>query len=68
MSFKAQKLIWMLEDILEKEKELQEGIRVWEEGEDQCSMAACDPSDQFLIGEEIERMWREFKDEVNRDE
>lgn len=66
MGFKAQKLIWMLEDILEKEKELETGIRSWsDEGGDACEMASCDPSDQFILGEEIEELWKEFKQEVN---
>lgn len=68
MSFKAQKLIWMLEDILEKEKELEVGIRAWSnEDSDACEMAACDPSDQFVLGEEIEELWKEFKEEVNNE-
>lgn len=63
--FKAQKLIWMLEDILEKEKELQAGINAWnDEGADPCDQAACDPSDQYILGEELEGLWEEFKKEV----
>lgn len=65
-SFKAQKLIWMLEDILEKEKELQAGVNTWNDPDgDACGMAACDPSDQYMLGEEIEEMWKEFKKEVD---
>lgn len=69
MSFKAKKLIWMLEDIIEKQEELEAGARAWyEEDSDPCAMAACDPSDQFLLGEEIEQLWKEFKEEVNRED
>lgn len=66
MSFKAKKLIWMLEDILEKEQELENGINAWNtEDGDACEMASCDPSDQFVLGQEIEELWEEFKKEVN---
>ncbi len=59
----------MLEDIIEKQEELDAGYRAWsDEGVDPCDMAACDPSDQFLLGEEIEQLWKEFKEEVNRDD
>lgn len=65
MSFKTQKLIWMLEDILEKEKELDAGIAAWsDEDGDPCDQAACDPSDQYIIGREIEDLWKEFKQEL----
>lgn len=69
MSFKAKKLIWMLEDIIEKQEELEAGARAWaDEDGDPCAMAACDPSDQFLLEEEIEQLWKEFKAEVNSDD
>jgi hypothetical protein len=64
--FKAKKLIWMLEDILDKEQELQAGINAWnDENEDPSNQAGCDPSDQYLLGEEVEGLWEEFKKEVN---
>lgn len=68
MSFKTQKLIWLLEDILEKEKELDIGIRTWnDESAEPCDQAGCDPSDQYILGEEIESMWREFKITLEED-
>lgn len=68
MSFKAQKLIWMLEDILEKEKEFEAGIRAWSnEDSDPYEMVACDPSDHYMLGSEIEDLWKEFKEEVNNE-
>lgn len=51
-------------DLGEKAKELRDkldhGARAWDEGEDACAMAECDPSDQYLIGEELEGLEHEL--------
>jgi hypothetical protein len=54
-----------LEEILSEIKsllaEIQAGFDAWEEGEDECAMAECDPSDQFCKEMEIEALEKEMK-------
>jgi hypothetical protein len=43
-------------------RDIQAGSDAWEEGEDECAMAECDPSDQFCKGMAIE----ELENELNK--
>lgn len=55
------KLTDMLDAIREKERKLAYMAEVWEDGTDECAMAVNDPSDQYVLGEEIEQDWKAFK-------
>lgn len=50
----------MLEDIQEKQQELSDMADAWD-GDDPCAAATSDPSDQFCLGEEIERDLKAFR-------
>ena len=58
-------LLWEIDyldgQIKEIEDKLKHGSDAWEEGTDHCAMAECDPSDQFLLGEELEKLQEERK-------
>ncbi len=57
--------VWRIEAIRKDIKELHDsishGVQAWEDGEDECAMAECDPSDQYCKGEEIEELQNELK-------
>ena len=41
--------------------DIKHGSEAWEEGTDECSMAECDPSDQYCKSMEIEELKKELK-------
>jgi hypothetical protein len=65
MSRNIDRLIDILYDIKRKENELNAGLKAWsDEDGDPCEMASCDPSDQYMLGNDIEELWEEFKTEL----
>lgn len=60
------KLRFMLFEIEEHEEELKNMSSEWEDG-DLESAACSDPSDQYMLGEQIETLWKEFKETVNEE-
>jgi hypothetical protein len=68
-SNRTRQLIYLLEEMLEKELELESGIEAWNKDSgdpdyDPCSMASCDPSDQYILSEEIDEIWQQVVDKV----
>lgn len=60
----SEELSYLLTEIQEKENDLSAMSEAWE-GDDPEAASCSDPSDQFCLGEEIDRMWIEFKKLVN---
>lgn len=50
----------IMDQIKTLKREIQAGSDAWEEGEDECAMAECDPSDQYCKGEEIDELQQEL--------
>lgn len=42
----------LVDRLIDLEEQAGAGAKAWEDGDDPCAMASCDPSDQFLLGEE----------------
>jgi len=55
----------ILDEIEELRRELNVGVEAWEEGTDECAMAECDPSDHYVIDQEIETLVKELKQLVS---
>jgi len=53
-------LYHMITQICDKDSELERMIRDWD-GDDADAAACSDPSDQFVLGEEIERDLKQLK-------
>ena len=51
--------IW--DEIKDLTRAIKHGSEAWEEGTDECSMAECDPSDQYCKSMEIEELEKELK-------
>ena len=65
MSVNIDRLIDILYDIKRKQNELDAGLKAWgSEDGDACEMAACDPSDHYVLGNEIEELWSDFHEEL----
>jgi hypothetical protein len=46
-----------------RERMLQ-GSKAWEDGDDPCAMADCDPSDQYVLGEELEGIVADIEEKM----
>jgi hypothetical protein len=62
---KIRQIRYLLDEIEENTDRLEAGSRVWSEGADECAMADCDPSIQYELSNEIDRLWYEVKQLVN---
>lgn len=60
---KTSHLIYLLEEILSEEQVATNMSEAWE-GDDPFNAASCDPSDQYLQGEKIEKLQKEFFTEL----
>lgn len=49
----------LVQELISLENRMSAGQRAWDEGTDECAMADCDPSDQFVLGEEAAELRRE---------
>lgn len=55
------KILQIVSEIEELERELEASSAAWEDGTDPFAMAACDPSDQFVKGKRISQLIQELK-------
>lgn len=62
----ADRILEILEEIEELSGDIAHGSDAWEAGDDECSMAECDPSDQYLKSIEISDLAQELKEIVGR--
>jgi hypothetical protein len=60
------KILQILAEIEELEREIEASSAAWDDGTDPFAMAACDPSDQFMKGERISQLIRELKMEKDK--
>jgi len=56
----------MLEEIRDKENTSEAMSEAWDNGSPE-EAAMCDPSDQYMLECEIEELWKEFKQVVNKE-
>lgn len=57
MTTTTQRIRALLDEIDTLESERNRGASAWQDGSDPFAMAECDPSDQFLISEELQELW-----------
>lgn len=57
----ARRIREILDEVEALERDINHGERAWSEGTDNCAMAECDPSDQFVKGMEVEALILELK-------
>ena len=56
----AMRVVEIKRQVKELNEEIKHGSDAWEEGTDECSMAECDPSDQYCKSMEIEELAKEL--------
>lgn len=59
LAVKTSSIRTLLDEIDALEADIQGGAQAWSDGEDSFAMAACDPSDQYVKGEQISELWKQ---------
>ena len=62
---KLRKLRAVLGELESKYGELDDMSKAWD-SDDPCAQACSDPSDQFLLSEEIDRLWEDLRIEASK--
>jgi hypothetical protein len=52
-------------EIADKQDAVKQMQSAWYEGDDPCEAAGSDPSDQFILGSEIDELIEELNDELH---
>jgi hypothetical protein len=56
ISYIMDQMMEIVREIQDLKDEISSGEKAWEEGSDPFEMAGCDPSDQFVKGEQISEL------------